>query len=96
MAKGLLFENNDKLLPIGEADANQIGNVLIMHKGWNKFSAHVGFGIEAHLKSPVTLVNKNRHEKEITINLLADNAQVNSVDITGGIINTQIDANYNS
>ena len=88
--KDLIFDNNDKLIGIGDSVRKHQEDILVHHKGWDKFSPHSGVGIIDYLGDEGSLSNlKNDAELELE----KDGMKINATrfDSSGNI---QIDAKY--
>ena len=86
----VLFDIEGNLTEIGESTKTHQQDILVMHKGWNKFTPHIGVGIIDYFDDDQ---NQETIKSEITYEFERDNMLVNDIvlDAKGKII---IDANY--
>ena len=80
-------------LEIGFSDEEHVEDILIDYKGDYKQSPLMGLGIEGYLKSPVTLLTRQKFEKEIALQLESDQAK-NIVANYGSNGEIELAANY--
>ena len=86
----ILFDNQGKLLGTGSSDAIHQQDLLLMHKGWQKFKPHFGVGVLDYIGDQgyhEQLISRIEHQFEL------DGMQVAQIviDQTGKII---VDARY--
>ena len=86
----LLFNINGNLDHIDDASKKHQEDILIMHKGWNKFYPNSGVGILDYISDDSS---SESVKSSITYEFERDGMQVNDIvlDSTGKII---VDANY--
>ncbi len=86
----ILFDIEGNLTGVGESTRTHQRDILLMHKGWNKFYPHSGVGIMDHISDDG---NSESLKSSISYEYERDGMQVNDIvlDSTGKII---VDANY--
>lgn len=86
----LLFENDD--LVIGESTNQHTEHIVIAAKGDYKLHPLTGFNIIRFLNAPSS--SKNKFERELDLQLIADGQVVNDIDVVGSFENVAIDSEY--
>ncbi len=85
-----LFDIEGKLISLGESTRTHQQDILIMHKGWNKFAPHLAVGIIDFVDDDQ---NSETIKSAITFEFERDGMTVNNIVVSdNGKINT--DANY--
>ena len=74
----LSFLNGD--LNLGNSDEQHIEDILVAQKGEYKQHPLIGVDLFSFLNSPITLITRQKLEKEITLQLTSDNAK--NIEIT--------------
>ncbi len=74
--KDLLFVNNDAVDQIGESTQTHQKDILIMHKGWDKFAPHLGVGIMSRIDDDETAAEL---KNEIALNFEKDGMTVEDI-----------------
>ncbi len=86
----ILFDIQGNLTQVGESTRTHQRDILLMHKGWNKFYPHSGVGIMDHISDEGTAESL---KSCISYEFERDGMRVNEIilDSTGKVI---VDANY--
>lgn len=86
----LLFDEQGNLTQVGQSTRDHQRDLLLMHKGWNKFYPHSGVGIMDYLNDEG---NTESLKSSITYEFERDGMQVGDIVLenTGKII---VDASY--
>ncbi len=87
----VLFDIEGNLEGEGESTRTHQRDILLIHKGWNKFYPHIGVGIMDHIGDDG---DSESIKSSITYEYERDGMQVNDIvlDTTGQLI---VDASYN-
>lgn len=88
--KDILFENNSELIGVGLSTGFHQQDILIQHKGWNKFTPQLGVGILDFIDEETT---SEEVKSVITYEFERDGMTVNDIAITADN-KIQTNANY--